>query len=110
MEGNVFNLITKYSVHIKKGKRFFIKEGILNCNRCYIFVHRLKHKILLAQYGGAKSNTEVQDVPKPHVLTSPNQAQSDTQQEVQVPGALNSALLGTGIAPQIPGHESTEQR
>lgn len=72
--------------------------------------HKLKHKILLAQYGGAKSNTGVQDVPKPHALSSPNQAQSDTQQQVQVPGALSNALLGTDIAPQIPGHESTEQR
>ena len=110
MEGNVFNLITKHSVHIKKGKQFFIIESILNCNRCYICVHRLKHKVLLAQYGGAKSNTGVQDVPKPHALSSPNQAQSNTQQQVQVSGALNNALLGTDIAPQIPGHKSTEQR
>jgi nitrous oxide reductase accessory protein NosL len=65
---------------------------------------------LLAQYGGAKSNIGVQDVPKPHVLSSPREAQSDTQQPVQVTGAQNNALLGTDMAPQIPGQESTEQR
>jgi hypothetical protein len=103
MEGNVVKLVTKHSVHIKKGKQFFITVGILNCNRCYICVHRLKHKILLAQYGSAKSNNAVQDVPKP-------QAQSDTQQKVQVTSAQNNALLGTDMASQIPGQESTEQR
>jgi len=110
MEGNVFKLVTRHSVHIKKGKQFFVTEGILHCNRCYICVHRLKHKILLAQYGGVKSNSGVQDVPKPHALSSPRQAQSDTQQQVQVTAAQNNALLGTDMAPQVPGQESTEQR
>jgi hypothetical protein len=110
MEGNVFKLVTKHSVHIKEGKQFFIIDGIVNCNRCYIYVHRLKHKLLLAQYGGAKSNIGVQDVPKPRVLSSPSQAQSDTRQQVQVTSAQNNALLGTDIAPQISGQESTEQR
>jgi len=65
---------------------------------------------LLAQYGGAKSNIGVQDVAKPHVLSSPSQAQSDTQQQVQVTGAQKNVLLDTDMAPQIPGQESTEQR
>jgi len=65
---------------------------------------------LLAQYGGAKSNIGVQDVSKPHVISSPSQAQSDTQQQVQVTSAQNNALLGTDMAPQITEQESTEQR
>lgn len=71
--------------------------------------HKLKHKILLAQYGSAKSNSGMQDVPKPHVLPSPSQVQNDIRQ-VQLTSAQNNAVPGTDMALQIPGQESTEQR
>jgi hypothetical protein len=76
----------------------------------HFYVHRLKHKILLAQYGDAKCNIGVHDVPKPHVLSSPSQAQSDTHKQVPVTSSQNNVLLDTDNAPQIPGQESTEQR
>jgi hypothetical protein len=52
----------------------------------------------------------MQDVPKPHALSSPSQAQSEIQQQVQMTSAQDKALPGTEMPVQIPGQESTQLR